>query len=314
MSKAGRTRPRRRSAREARTAEGVVETVREMAAPAPDPALGHGEALVLMHPPGHDMGRRFVLDRPQYVIGRSPKCDIHIDFDSVSRQQARLWRADDGWHVEDLGSTNGSFLDDDPCTGQVVRAGNRLRFGRVILKFLAGNLELAYHDELYRMSILDPLTEVHNKRFFGEYLARELPRAARHRLPLSLLVLDIDHFKQVNDDHGHLAGDHVLKGLCRRIQARLRGDDLLGRIGGEEFACLLANTAGAGATILAEALRVIVERDPFEHAAVRLTVTISVGVAALDAGEKIAPADFLDRADKNLYAAKHAGRNRVVGP
>ena len=153
---------------------------------------------------------------------------------------------------------------------------------------------------------------MHNKRYLLEFLEREVARASRYGSPLSLVLFDIDHFKRVNDSHGHLAGDAVLRELGRRLKPRVRREDLLARYGGEEFAAVLANTPRAKAVKFADDMRVLVERDRFATDAGALAVTISLGVAELEDGQR-SPQELIARADQNLYAAKHAGRNRVVG-
>jgi diguanylate cyclase (GGDEF)-like protein len=283
------------------------------------PGASDGSAvLVLLYPPGPDLGRRFPLtpDR-EHVVGRLDDLDVPIDADSVSRRHARLYRREDGWCAEDLGSTNGTFVNDRRLDAPTaLRDGDQIRFGGAIMKFLSGaNVEAAYHEEIYKMSIVDGLTGVHNKRYFLEFLDRELSGASRYTLPLSLILFDIDHFKRVNDTHGHLAGDAVLKELARRLKARMRREDLIARYGGEEFACILVKTGIQGAMVFAEQIREIVQRSPFKYNEdVRLAITISVGVEVFRGSQMIPVEEMIRRADERLYAAKNGGRNRVVGP
>jgi diguanylate cyclase (GGDEF)-like protein len=203
---------------------------------------------------------------------------------------------------------NDSQIDDSP-----IRDGDLLKIGAAIFKFLTGaNVETSYHEEIYKMTIVDGLTGVHNKRFFMEFLDREMARCQRHGRPLSLVMFDIDHFKQINDQHGHLTGDYVLKELARRLQQRIRREELLSRYGGEEFAAVLPETGRAGALEFGEQIRLLVARDPFEFEGDKLPVTISIGIAVLEA-DPLDLAAFIKLADENLYKAKRAGRNRVVG-
>jgi two-component system cell cycle response regulator len=278
------------------------------------PAKEAGEAcLVLIYPPGPDMGKRFPLSRSEIVLGRGADCDIQVDRDSVSRRHARVFRNGDAWWVEDLQSTNGSYVNDVPVTKSVLRDADFVKIGAAIFKFLTGTgVEASYHEEIYRMTIVDALTGAHNKRYFLEFLEREIARCARYRRPLSLLMFDIDHFKTINDKHGHLTGDYVLRELSRRLLARVRREELLARYGGEEFAAVLPETDLPGARTFAEQIRRIVNDTPFEYEGDTFPVTISVGVATVE-GEDIDVAAFIKRADDFLYRAKREGRNRVIG-
>jgi len=278
------------------------------------PPTGGGEScLVLIYPPGGDMGKRFALDRDEVVLGRGSDCDVQIDRDSVSRRHARIFRVGDQWVAEDLQSTNGSYVNDVPIQRSPLRDGDFLKIGAAIFKFLSGaGVEASYHEEIYKMTIVDALTGAHNKRYFLEFLEREIARCARYGRPLSLLMFDIDHFKAINDTHGHLTGDFVLKEMLRRLLQRVRKEELMARYGGEEFASVLPETDNEGAMHVAEEFRAIVANEPFEYEGDTITVTISIGVATLH-GENVDPAQFIKRADENLYQAKHDGRNRVVG-
>jgi diguanylate cyclase (GGDEF)-like protein len=283
----------------------------------PTPATSGASAacLVLIYPPGPDMGRRFLLERAEMVLGRGTDCDIQVDRDSVSRRHARVFREEGqtAWLVEDLGSTNGSYVNDQPVTRAQLRDGDFLKIGAAIFKFLTGaNVEVSYHEEIYRMTIVDALTGTYNKRYFVEFLDREMARCARYGRPLSLVMFDIDHFKKINDQHGHLTGDYVLREIARRLLSRIRREELLARYGGEEFAAVLPETGKDGAMEFGEQLRQIVAREPFEFEGDKLPVTISVGVAVLE-GQPLDAQSFIKVADENLYRAKRGGRNRVVG-
>jgi len=146
-----------------------------------------------------------------------------------------------------------------------------------------------------------------------EFLDRELARSARHNRPLSVLMLDIDHFKAINDELGHLAGDATLRDLAAIIRGNVRREDLFARYGGEEFALVLVETTHQGALDLAERLRRLVEKKAFQHEGRPYHLTISIGVAATAGDENLNATEMVRRADENLYKAKNAGRNRVVG-
>lgn len=273
-----------------------------------------GEAcLVMIYPPGADMGRRFPLERADVTIGRGSDCDIVVDRDSVSRRHARVFRSGEQWQIEDMQSTNGSYVNDVPVHKMGLRDGDLVKIGAAIFKFLAGNgIEASYHEEIHRMMIMDALTGAHNKRYFLEFLEREIARCARYRRSLSLLMFDIDHFKQINDRHGHLTGDYVLREMSRRLLGRIRREELLARYGGEEFACVLPETDLIGARIFGEQVRRLVADAPFEYEGDVINVTVSIGVHNVE-GEDIEAVQFIKLADENLYRAKREGRNRVVG-
>jgi len=288
------------------------------------PKVSDGEGcLVLIYPPGPDMGRRWPLGTDEIVVGRGSDCDIQIDRDSVSRRHARVYRVDDQWFVEDLGSTNGSYINDVPIQRSPLRDGDFVKIGSAIFKFLYGSgIETSYHEEIYRMTIIDGLTGAHNKRFFLEFIEREMARCSRYGRPLSLLMFDIDHFKTINDTHGHLTGDYVLKELAKRLLHRIRKEELLARYGGEEFAVVLPETGHESAVQFAETLRRMVGGDLFEYEGDRFPVTISIGVATLDfetlsqgmaPPPQMDPMEFIREADGNLYKAKRGGRNCVIG-
>ena len=269
--------------------------------------------LILLHPPGPEIGRRFRLDKKFYTVGRGTESDLMVPRDAVSRLHAELSRDKRGnWNVVDVGSTNGTFVNEIRSTEHSLRDGDQVRFGDAIYKFLIGeNVENAYHEEIYRMTIMDGLTGVHNKRYFLEFLEREMASAHRHKHPLSLVIFDIDHFKKVNDEKGHLCGDEVLKQLCGRLRPRMRREDLLARYGGEEFACILNVTTLLGAVRFAEALRQIVCDEPFEFEGEKFQVTVSLGVACVQGERESTGQELVSCADQNLYRAKHAGRNQV---
>ncbi len=160
------------------------------------------------------------------------------------------------------------------------------------------------------MTIIDGLTGAYNKRYFAENLEKEIPRCTRHQRPLSLLMFDIDHFKRINDDHGHLTGDFVLREMARRVRTRVRKEEVFARYGGEEFVITLPEATADQATKVAEDVRKLVASDPFEFEGEKIAVTISVGVATT---MEETPVDtFIKIADDNLYKAKRGGRNRVI--
>jgi two-component system, cell cycle response regulator len=275
-------------------------------------ATGEAAVVILYGP---SLGKRFPIAQAETILGRSADATIPLDAESVSRRHARILMTAAGYLLEDLGSTNGSFVNDRRIDQAPLQDGDLLRVGGVILKFFVGsNLEASYHEEIYRLTILDGLTGVHNKRYFLEFLGREVSRCHRHQSNVALVLFDIDHFKQVNDRHGHLGGDAVLKELSARLRPRIRREDLLARYGGEEFACVLPDTTRDGVAIFAEALRILVERHPVAYGTELIPVTISLGlaVAVVEEPRSYDPVELIRRADEKLYQAKRGGRNRVV--
>jgi diguanylate cyclase (GGDEF)-like protein len=270
--------------------------------------------LVNLHPPGPDIGRRIPLLNSEYIVGRDSEAGFVVSRSSVSRQHARLYSdAGGSWWVEDLSSTNGTFVNEMRIRAQQLADADQVRFGDAIYKFLSGsNIESAYHEAIHNMAIRDGMTGIHNKRFFTEFLEREIAVASRHGHPLTLVMFDVDHFKKVNDSHGHLAGDAVLKDLAARIAPRIRREDLFARYGGEEFACVLPSTALPGGIVFADHLRQLIEERPCSFEDKSIPFTISLGVATMHRETGIDPTALIKRADEHLYTAKRTGRNRVV--
>lgn len=261
---------------------------------------------------GPELGKRAALGHGTFEIGRSAKADLPIDQESISRSHARI--VFDGFRhvIEDLGSTNGTFVNDAAVKKNPLRDGDQVKLGRSILKYMAGdNIEANYHEEIYRLMTMDALTQTHNRRYFNEALEREYQRSLRYHRALSLVLFDIDHFKQVNDTYGHVAGDSVLRQLSLVVKPRLRTQDLLARIGGEEFAVLLPEISPDGAVVAAEKVRRIVEDARFLVDQREFGCTVSVGITSFDA-RMTSPQHFFETADKALYEAKRTGRNRVV--
>ena len=269
--------------------------------------------LVHIYPTGPGMGSRYMLADTRLTLGRDNDCDICLSDLSVSRHHARIQPGMDGYYVVDLQSTNGTFVNDKPASMCKLKDGDYLRFGNWIFRYLTGgNVEADYHEEIYRLTIIDALTGIHNKRYLLDFLDRELARSARHRRPLSMGMLDIDHFKVINDQMGHLAGDYALRELAVIVKEAIRREELFARYGGEEFAVVWPETNRDGAVQIAERLRDLVEKHSFGFEGRSFSVTISMGIATTEGEASLTPTDLIRRADENLYAAKQAGRNRVA--
>jgi diguanylate cyclase (GGDEF)-like protein len=265
---------------------------------------------------GSSVGEMYKLPAAEAVIGRSRRADVHLVDDGVSRVHAIIRQDGDHLVIEDRGSRNGTFVNGEPVVGRAALAdGDKIQVGRTtILKFTYHDaLDESFHEQMYESALRDGLTKLFNKRYFADRLDGELRFAARHQVQLALLMLDLDHFKRINDDHGHLAGDAVLAEISAMLAAAVRNEDVVARFGGEEFAIILRATGRAEATVLAERLRRRIEGRSFdlEDGGEAVHVTISIGVAAFPEVPCETPADLIEAADRALYRAKDGGRNRV---
>jgi diguanylate cyclase (GGDEF)-like protein len=266
---------------------------------------------------GPMLGKKFGLEKDEITIGRGEGCEIVLELENVSRRHCSLLQRTDGVFLRDNGSTNGTYLNNVEVRGETpLRSGDLVKVGGAIFKFLfggeLGSIEAQYHEEIYRLTIIDGLTQIYNKRYLLEFLDREMARCLRHQRALSLVLLDIDRFKKINDTYGHLAGDYVLRELAQVLKSRIRKEECFARYGGEEFALVLPETGHENTVFLADKLRKIVEEHAFVFEGKRIRVTFSAGVADLDAAHDSALA-FIRASDARLYEAKHRGRNQVVG-
>src|SRR5687768_357169 len=261
---------------------------------------------------GAELGRKYSIEGREMTIGRATMNDICVSQDSVSRTHATILVDEHGVKIRDNVSTNGTYVNDHKIHEVYLKDGDLIKVGRSIFKFLTGdNIESSYHEEIYRLSTVDGLTQIFNKRYFAETLERELSRARRYDRPLALMMFDIDHFKRCNDTYGHRAGDHVLRHMADLVRQRARKVDVVARYGGEEFAVVLPEIDLAGAAQFGDGLRRMIEEEEFVFEGRRIPLAVSVGVADLDPG--IANADdLIKKADARLYRAKQTGRNRVV--
>lgn len=247
-------------------------------------------------------------------VGRHSQAWLRITDVGISRNHARLYYQRDVWWVEDLDSRNGTYLEGRAIHKQQLHDGCLLRFGALAsfrFQLMDARQEAAFKG-LFESSHRDPLTGIYNRRYLDDRLRMELAFAIRHQTLLSLVMIDIDHFKRVNDTYGHLAGDAMLRHVADAIRKQLRTEDVFSRYGGEEFAIVLRDVGTAGAAIAAERARRKVESSPLQLAAHAVSVTTSAGCAGLDECAEPALEELLDLADRRLYAAKLAGRNRVV--
>ncbi len=269
-------------------------------------------ASVLVQIYGETIGRRFPLDRPLITIGRDDGNEIVLPFDNVSRHHAELECDAERIILRDKGSTNGTSVNDRPLRRDAfLNSGDLIKIGSTIFKFLSGqDLEVLYFEEIYRMTIIDGLTEIHNKRYLLEFLEREMARCRRYKRALSLIMFDIDHFKHINDTYGHTAGDYVLRTLAQLIAPLVRTEELFARYGGEEFTVILPESDVDRAATFAELIRMLIADTAFTFDLKDFKVSISLGVGSMLDQHKTTT-EFIHSVDGALYEAKHGGRNRV---
>lgn len=282
----------------------------------PDESLGvrNDQSCLVQIYPADVVDGMLLLETDYLLIGRDADADLMLPDNSVSRRHAALQRTELGYEIQDLDSTNGTFVDGQLIDCVSLSSGDTIRVGSFLFKFLsAGSVESQYHETVYGALTRDALTGTMNKRYLLETLDRAIATAVRQKSCVTVVMIDIDHFKGVNDTYGHLVGDEVLREFGRRVGEACREDDLLARYGGEEFCLLLSGTASAEAIEVSERCRKIVCETPFETAAGPLEISASFGFACLESSQPETGTQLIGRADEKLYDAKHAGRNQVCG-
>jgi two-component system, cell cycle response regulator len=280
------------------------------------PSKKHAFFLVLSGP---QIGSIFPLEVGRArIIGRRDDADVVIRDDGVSRRHASVKVEGEGALLMDLESANGTWVDGKPSREARLVDGSRVHVGRqTTLKFIwADDLEARYQRQLAAGAQQDPLTGLYNRRLLEDRLGSELAAAQRHGRAMSFMMIDVDRFKEVNDRHGHLAGDEALKMVADALRETVRKEDVVARFGGEEFVVIARETGLDGGKRLAERIRRAVEKRRCAwqgrelNVTVSIGVTVSVGLAAFQTGRT--ERELMDAADKALYLAKHGGRNRVV--
>lgn len=271
--------------------------------------------VVLMGPSGY-LGKQFPLTAAEIVIGRSVESQIFIDDKSVSRAHAKIAVAGAEVSIMDLGSSNKTIINGEllsPMTSYKLKNNDQIKTGNVIFKFLEkGNIEAITNKELNEKAQIDALTGAHSKGALLEKGPQAMKRAELLNEELSIIVLDIDFFKKINDAHGHPAGDYVLKEMSMVISTKMvRANDFFARYGGEEFVILLSGAPFSRALEIAERIRTTIEGHEFQFQGKKIPVTISMGVASRSPIETDWQILF-KRADDALYKSKQSGRNRVT--
>ena len=322
----GRQRPRGRARARAlaRVYHGVVADERVEAPRSPDDVnteTAHPQNLAapkrdrpyLIVLAGTAMGAMHLIDKEVTVVGRGDKADLRIIDDGISREHTRILFKNGKIELEDLGSTNGTFCNGLRVRRQGLSEGDKILIGAsTILKFTYHDqLDEVFQQQLTESALRDPLTKVYNRRFFLDRIQNEFQYAERHRTPVTLVFLDIDRFKSINDTFGHPGGDEVLQQMATLLVGTLRGDDVLCRYGGEEFAVICRGLDLDKGEAMAERLRKRVADHPFQVQGKPLPVTISIGVARVPDPRLRTPPALIAAADETMYQAKRAGRNRV---
>jgi two-component system, cell cycle response regulator len=287
-------------------------STRHPSQPSVRPALRNRAVLFVIA--GPQQGAVFRLHGTSIWLGRGSQAEIDLEDDAVSIRHAHVTRRADGLYLQDGASHNGTFLNDEPAElPRRLVDGDHVRIGSSIVKFcMLDELEEHALTQLFELTIHDPLTHAYNRRYLTTHLRSELAYATRQGQSLALLLVDIDHFKRVNDTYGHRLGDSVLQLVAASIQRTLRPYDALCRYGGEEFVVVARDSSLRNAEILGERIRRHIEAVHFDVGGTSASVTVSVGVTATrPVGDACEGEALLEAVDAALYAAKNSGRNRV---
>ncbi len=266
---------------------------------------------------GSLVGRKYPLTESCSSVGRSSKCTICISDKQISRQHFEILLEGGAAVVGDLGSKNGTFVNGVRRDLSPLKDGDKIQISAAtIMNFAYQDVtESHFHDKLYSMATRDPVTNASNRGHFLTQFAQAYEQTFVDDSALSMLMLDLDHFKQVNDSYGHLAGDLASQKVARALRGELRSDDLLARYGGEEFAALLRDADEDAALAIAERMRTAVAETKMVYQDSEFQVTISIGVASHTVKDPFPDIDSIIReADGCLYASKERGRNRVTTP
>jgi two-component system, cell cycle response regulator len=281
---------------------------------APPPKKTGDERAYIIVLAGQNVGEMYKVSDAPITLGRGGGADVRLVDEGISRFHCRIKVEGDHLYVEDLQSRNGTFLNGERITRRKLDDGDKIQLGRTtVLKFsFHDQLEESFQRRMFDSALRDGLTRAYNKRYFLDRLQGEMRFSLRHRSPLALLLFDLDHFKAVNDTHGHLAGDRVLAEFAGHILESIRNEDVFARYGGEEFAIMCRLMGSSDAMKFADRLRRGVEGLRIEHDGVIIPVTTSIGVACLPDLAVDTANQLLMAADRALYQAKAQGRNRVA--
>jgi diguanylate cyclase (GGDEF)-like protein len=300
------------------TEEIKTEDCNRMLKPEPEKQSDFGLILTIIQGSDADFGKSYTLDKESIRIGRDKDNTIPVDDPTVSKQHCRINIVRtcnlDQIVIIDLDSTNGTFVNGVPIRQSVLNSGDKISMGETVLRIdYNDEIEEEYHHKLFNFAATDALTGLYNRRYIMNELEKHYKIAKRNNRVFSLVVLDIDSFKQINDTHGHAAGDECLKNITSVINNSLREQDICGRLGGEEFLLVLPETDLNGASVLANRIRKRIEASSFTFKGLSIKTSISAGVCQFNTMEPPVSTDtLLQLADQALYQAKRAGKNRVV--
>jgi diguanylate cyclase (GGDEF)-like protein len=263
------------------------------------------------------------LEREEVILGRALEADVRINDAQVSRLHAKINRVYDAetneiaYRLKDLGSKNGTLINGQPIVEEFLQNGDKIEVGGVLLRFeLVDEIDREYQRQIHRLLSHDELTGLLTSRSFFSELRREAARARLENRPFCVLMMDIDHFKSVNDTYGHLTGSKTLEEVGFCITRALRTGDVASRFGGEEFAAFLLDAELKQGIVAAERVRSLIEKHPFtitrqsSDSPTTHHITISIGVASFP-DDGLDPIELIEKADSALYRAKRDGRNCV---
>lgn len=256
---------------------------------------------------------RFELEEEGVLLGSSPSARIHLTHPAVEPEHARIYFHNDTWWFSDLTETF------QVTVGSLIvrlfplrEDGMSFHLGPLLCRFFLGTTSQSqYEQHLYESARIDGLTKLPNRSAFMRRLRHEMIRCGQQHLPLSLLMFDLDHFHDLNQQYGHPGGDAVLREVSRRVSQHIRKTEFAARVGGEEFMVLLPNTTRAQAYDIAERIRLLIAKTPVDFGEQKISVTASIGIATTQ--ETISVDDFIKETDDALYRAKGNGRNQVCG-
>lgn len=264
--------------------------------------------LVVMS--GNDVGQRVMVDRT-LMVGRDPDVELTLTDGLVSWHHARLEDRGDSWTLVDLGSTNGTSVNGEPCTEVTLKPHDKIVFGGTIVRFeLQDGIEQAYNSVVEKMLNIDDLSGLYVRRKFDSELATLIEASHQQERPLTLLVMDLDGVKRINDTYGHLFGAYVI-GEAGKLIGWVVGERGIGcRFGGDEYLAALPGMDAEAGVVVAEEIRKAIGEHHFEREGIPLKPGISIGVASLPGNANDA-ATLFQRADEAMYRAKQGGKNRV---